>query len=109
MLYVYFGHHKCASTWIHEIIGQVCREAGLQKRLLVDPLTPHAHGLLTDYRRWDIRREELGAYLTRAQVDFACCITADRAHVEGLTDVLSGLSRDPGSARHYRIGLLFPS
>ena len=87
MLRVYFGHHKCASTWIHEIIGQVCREAGLQKRLLVDPLTPHAHGPLTDYRRWDIQREELGAYLQREQVDFACCITADQAQVEGLGGV----------------------
>ncbi len=87
MLYVYFGHHKCASTWIHEILAQVCREAGLRTRLLVDPLTPYAHGPLTDYRRQDISREALGEYLSKAKVDFAFCITADRRHVDGLGEV----------------------
>jgi hypothetical protein len=29
MRYAYFGHHKCASTWIVAILYSLCREAGL--------------------------------------------------------------------------------
>lgn len=28
MLRVYFGHHKCATSWINRILGEACRQAG---------------------------------------------------------------------------------
>ena len=76
-MFGYYGHHKCASTWIREIISEVCREAGLPHRLLVDPLTPASHGPLTDYRRDDITRQEAGEYLRDEGVRFVTCMAAD--------------------------------
>jgi hypothetical protein len=29
-LYAYFGHHKCASSWIHQIVNETCKDAGLR-------------------------------------------------------------------------------
>lgn len=33
-LLVYFGHHKCASTWISQIIGDIARSAGWRMQTL---------------------------------------------------------------------------
>jgi len=96
MLHVYFGHHKCASTWIREIIAKVCREAGLRHKLILDPKTPSDTGPLTDYSS-TFDRWELGSYLQRHEVDFASCVTADRGHVDGLNVLFRGFHviRDP--------------
>lgn len=83
-MYAYFGHHKCASTWIHGILGQICREAGLLHRILVDPLTPAARGPLTDYHRKEIAREELGRYLRTRGVHFISCLAADGAQARSI-------------------------
>jgi hypothetical protein len=99
MTYAYFGHHKCASTWVWEILYKVCREAGLVHRLVVDPATPSGTGPLTDYRT-TFARADLGRYLREQGVDVVSCITADRAHVDGLRQGGAGLRgfhviRDP--------------
>lgn len=64
MLRVYFGHHKCASTWIWRIIAQICRDVGLHHRLVVDHETPSGAGPLNDYYN-TFQRHELGDYLIR--------------------------------------------
>jgi hypothetical protein len=79
----YYGHHKCASTWVWQIVGQVCREAGRPARVVLDPLTPEGRGPLTDYRA-TFPRQDLGGYLREQGVEMALCITADRAHAEAL-------------------------
>jgi hypothetical protein len=96
MLRAYFGHHKCASTWIWQIVHRVCRDAGLTSRLFVDPQTPTGKGPLTDYQRPEITRNELGEYVSQEGVDFATCIVADASHVESLGDLLGfHVIRDP--------------
>jgi hypothetical protein len=59
--YMYFGHHKCASTWILRIITAVCEHMGLRLAKYVD-LTPK-----------DIE-----------EVDFIADTGADVAHLETL-------------------------
>ncbi len=83
MLYAYFGHHKCASTWIVEILEQICREAGLKPKLIVDPRTPNGHGPLSDFSQ-TIERSDLATLLQRENVDFVFCTTADTDQVESL-------------------------
>jgi len=38
-LLAFLGHHKCATTWIHEILGQVCRELRLHYVIAPNPKT----------------------------------------------------------------------
>lgn len=83
MLRLYFGHHKCASTWIWQIMSEVFRRSGHSHRLVLDLLTPTARGELTDYNN-DFSREELGQYLHSLKIDFASCITADVEHLQSL-------------------------
>lgn len=95
MLRVYFGHHKCASTWIWRILASVCREAGLRHSLVLDKLTPSQTGPLTDYHS-TFSREELGPYIESTDYDVISCITADRAQACSLGDVLGiHVVRDP--------------
>lgn len=83
MLSAYFGHHKCASTWIWQLVADVCLEAGLRHDLYLDAQTPSGRGPLTNYRE-TIPREKLGASVEKNNLDFLCCITSDWAHVEAL-------------------------
>ena len=83
MIRVYYGHHKCASTWIRRIVQGVCKDAGLLSRLVVDPKTPSDRGLLTDYRT-TIQRNELGGYVRTENIDFLTCITADTDQAQSL-------------------------
>lgn len=92
MTYVYFGHHKCASTWIWEILAKVCREAGLEHRLILDPATPSGTGPLTDYRA-TFDRSDLGWYVRDEGIDVVSCITADAAHLDGLRNPLGDAIR----------------
>jgi hypothetical protein len=36
-LYAYFGHHKCASTWLGDIVSDVCAVAGLRAASVHNP------------------------------------------------------------------------
>ena len=83
MLRAYFGHHKCASTWVWQILAGVCREIGLRHRLMVDPHAPMAHGPLTDYSA-TFEREALGGYLRNVGTDVVSCINADQSQLEAV-------------------------
>jgi hypothetical protein len=83
MLYAYFGHHKCASSWIDNILKEVAQEHGYPYRGLVDHQTPTGHGPLTDYVE-TFSRHEMGAYLRDANTSFVGALTADWAQVESL-------------------------
>ena len=85
MLQVYFGHHKCASSWIWDIIVEVCRDAGLNLLLVMDHLTPYGRGDLTDEVN-TFSREQLEEQLRRQNVDFAALITADVEQVAALSN-----------------------
>lgn len=85
----YFGHHKCASTWIWEIVAHVSREAGLRHLLVSDDLTPTARGPLRDRATLSEREGEFDRSMLRARVedtgaDVVSCITADREQLEVL-------------------------
>lgn len=83
-MYVYYGHHKCASTWVWQIIDGVCRDIGISHRLVLDPLTPLKKGPLTDYRE-SFARSELLDYLTKTKAEAVSCIAADMVQAEQLT------------------------
>jgi len=83
MTYVYFGHHKCASTWIREIIEQVLRESGHRSKMVFDPRSPHDRSELTDYYE-TFPREELVDYVERHGLDFLSCISADAEQAASL-------------------------
>ena len=85
MLRVYFGHHKCASTWIWRILARVCRDAGLNHSLVLDRQTPSATGPLTDYKA-TFSRSELQTYIQSVEYDLISCITADQTQAEVLED-----------------------
>lgn len=92
---VYYGHHKCASTWIRGILEQIFRESGHRFSMVVDPMTPHASGDLTDYRE-TFSRMELSRYVTDRDIDFLSCITADAEHATALEGVRGfHVIRDP--------------
>ena len=92
---VYFGHHKCASTWIDTIIKEVVKEHGYEYRGSVDHETPQGHGPLTDYSI-TVRRKDLAAYVVDEGIDVMSCLAADHAQVEALRP-LKGVHviRDP--------------
>jgi len=35
-LYAYFGHHKCASTWVENICGSICHELGIKFKIVYE-------------------------------------------------------------------------
>ena len=89
----YFGHHKCASTWVWQLVRGVCREIGLRHYLVIDDRTPtergslHAvstggHGRERAKGRFD--RHDLRRRAEAAGADFVSCITADRLQAETL-------------------------
>jgi len=95
MRYVYFGHHKCASTWIDTIIKEVTKEHGYVYRGFVDHKTPQGRGPLTDYAS-TISREKLGDYVAAEGIHVISCLGADWDQVEALR-ALKGVHviRDP--------------
>jgi hypothetical protein len=91
----YFGHHKCASTWIRAIVEQVLREAGYSYGMVLDPRSPHDRGPLTNYQE-TFSRPDLGDHLARSGVEFLSCITADIEQARALDGVRGfHVIRDP--------------
>lgn len=84
MLFAYFGHHKCASTWIDNIIKEVAFEHGYEYRGIVDHQTPTGHGPLTDYVN-TFPREQMSAYVCEEGIDFIGAITADWTQTKDLS------------------------
>lgn len=70
-LLAYFGHHKCASTWIHSILDVVCTDAGWKLAYLYDE---SSFG------------DDLGAYVAREGVDFVSYVNADLPFTRSLPE-----------------------
>jgi len=64
-----FGHHKCASMWVHGICEQVCLDLGLRL------------GCVFDVRDFG---GDLPRYVRERRVDFLLCGNADFQQVAGL-------------------------
>jgi len=83
----YFGHHKCASTWIDGILKQMAIESGRKHIIVLDQMTPHGAGeLWTNAPRLQTRspfeRSELRELIDFVSADLVSCITADREQAE---------------------------
>ncbi|WP_054682655.1 sulfotransferase domain-containing protein [Rhodothermus marinus] len=72
MLYCYFGHHKCASTWIRSILREVTWAAGLTHKEVFCPfLKPEKRtGLITEDRE-HLAFDHIASYLQQKKVQFA--------------------------------------
>jgi len=68
-LLCFFGHHKCASTWIHNILDAVAADAGWKLAYLFDE------------KLFDC---DLPHYLERERTDFLSYVNADQKHVNDL-------------------------
>lgn len=68
-LLAFFGHHKCASTWIHRILGDFSRHSGLK------------HAYLYDERNFG---GDLPAYLEAHGTDIISYVNAETNHIGGL-------------------------
>jgi hypothetical protein len=65
-LLAYFGHHKCASTWIHSIIDWVCADAGWKLAYLYDE-KPFG--------------TDLASYVAAEKIDFVSYVNANPKYV----------------------------
>jgi hypothetical protein len=70
-LLAFFGHHKCATSYIHEIVRRVAREVGLHERSVSTPAT-----FEYDLARW----------VQDNRVDLLVYRLADYQHVKPLGD-----------------------
>src|SRR5437764_11196712 len=100
----YFGHHKCASGWIVDILQQVTRDAGLRHLLVTDESAPSGQGLLTveltrygsNLNRTQIDRSMLRSHVEDVAPDFVSSRTADREQLDQLRPIRSfHVYRDP--------------
>ena len=64
-LLAYYGHHKCASTWIHGVLDAICADAGWKLAYLPEP---------KDFG------DDLQAYVTKHKVDFVSFVNAEIGH-----------------------------
>lgn len=69
MLFAYYGHHKCASTWIHTVLDAVCADTGWNLAYL-----PEAKDFGGD----------LPAHVRSHRVDFVSYVNADIEHARQL-------------------------
>ena len=80
-LRAYFGHHKAASTWIADIVRDVCASSGLHYAHVHNP-----RGFGGDLR----------GFVEARHVDFLVYANANRKHVAGLEDFRAfHVIRDP--------------
>lgn len=68
-LLAYFGHHKCASTWIHRILAEIARPSGWKHVYLHNP------------RQFD---GNLSKYVRRTRLDLLSYVNADIDQVRDL-------------------------
>lgn len=80
--FAYFGHHKCASTWIQYLTGRLSELLGLRHEVLDNPRSFGG---------------DLHRHVREHQVDFFSYTNAEWAHVAPLPDTWRGfhLIRDP--------------
>jgi hypothetical protein len=81
LLPVFFGHHKCASSWLERVSREVCRELKLHFEVVYEA-------------RW--LDTSLAEFVKRRQPDFLVYANADYADVQGLGDLRGfHVVRDP--------------
>jgi hypothetical protein len=88
----YFGHHKCGSTWVWQLVSGVCREAGLGHYLVLAERTAEGRGPLIGYRLRNREGPAAGSFeraLLReraeaAGADVVSCLAADREQLDAL-------------------------
>ena len=68
-LLAFFGHHKCASTWVHNVAETVCADAGWRQDYLYDP------------KQFD---GDLAKYVRSKRLDWISYVNADAAQLAGL-------------------------
>jgi len=80
-IYGYFGHHKCASTWLGEIFNEVSLELGLRYKIV--------------YREQNFNGD-LRRYITENNIDFIAYVNADFSQVAKLENLVGiHAVRDP--------------
>ena len=71
-LLCFFGHHKCASTWVHNVLDRVCADAGWNLAYLYNE---------------DLFDKDLPAYVAREKIDFVSYVNADAAYILSLIHI----------------------
>jgi hypothetical protein len=71
-IYGYFGHHKCASTWLEKICGNVCSDLGLKYSIVYSAKD-------CDY--------DLKGYIEKNKIDFIAFANADYNLVKDIEDL----------------------
>ncbi len=80
-LLAFFGHHKCASTWVHTVAESLAADAGWRTAYLYD--TKQFGG-------------DLAGHLARERIDWVSYVNADAAQLAGLPPLRGfHLVRDP--------------
>lgn len=80
-LLVYFGHHKCASTWIHQIVANACVHLNLRYRAVYNS------------QAFD---HDLPRFVRENQIQFLTYGNADYQHARQLGDLIGfHVVRDP--------------
>lgn len=67
--FAFYGHHKCASTWIHSVLEQVVADTG------------HRICYLYDERQFD---RDLPRWVEKEGIEFLSYVNADHAHTKDL-------------------------
>jgi hypothetical protein len=89
----YFGHHKCASTWVWQLMQRVSREIGLRHYSVYDEQTPVAHAPLVaigtdgngaEHAKGAFERASVRQRAEQAGAALVSCMTADREQVDAL-------------------------
>jgi hypothetical protein len=87
----FFGHRKCASTWVRELMQGVCREIGLPHYLVMYDRKPDGQRNLEAWGNTRSEREKgsfsRGLLRERAEeagAGFVSCMNADRVQAETL-------------------------
>jgi len=87
MLYCYFGHHKCASTWIRSILREVTWAAGLTLEEVFCPYLPEKRTALITASQQRLPFEDLATYLQQQNAVFASFPIAVSELVENLQTI----------------------
>lgn len=81
MIFTYFGHHKCATTWLSAIIQQVCLDLGLNYAVVDNP------------NRFN---SNLESYVYNRSIDFLAYINADVYYLRNFENYIGfHVIRDP--------------
>jgi hypothetical protein len=87
----YFGHRKCASTWVRELVQGVCREIGIPHYLVMYDRKPDGQRNLearaktgSEGERGSFPRGLLRERAEEAGAGFVSCMNADRLQAETL-------------------------